>query len=161
MNPCPCGYRGDERVPCLCAPRHVDRYRRRISGPLIDRIDLRLELARPTARELTDRSPPRRTKETAVEAVLRARELQAARRQKTLNARLEGVELERHAPLPQGARSLLERAVDQRALSARALTSVRRLARTLADLDGVGRVAERHVAAALALRAPLFELAHL
>lgn len=160
MNPCPCGYRGDERVVCHCAPQHVDRYRRRISGPLLDRIDLRLELARPTARQLTEPvAPGEAGQDTALERVRRARDLQSARCQSGLNARLAGEELERHAPLPAAARGLLERAVDQRALSARALTSIRRVARTLADVEGTGRLAERHVAGALSLRAPLFEMA--
>jgi len=158
MNPCPCGYRGHPRVACLCPPRSVQRYRRRISGPLLDRVELRLEIAPPSLEEL---APPVGAPLTGpsgrelARAVERARERSRARGQSGPNASLDTEGLECHVALDGDARSLLVRAVDRRALSARAVQALRRVARTLADLDDGGPVKAAHLAQALALRAPL------
>ncbi len=161
MNPCPCGHRGDERVPCRCPPTRVEAYRRRVSGPLLDRIDLRLELRPPSLDEL---SPARNARapvaagprgEQLRAAVTSARARMAARQGDRPNALLEVDDLDRWVPLAGRTRAFVERAVDVRGLSARAVQSLRRVARTLADLDGAKRVEQDHCARALALRAPL------
>ena len=155
MNPCPCGYRGHAVRACRCSPREVWRYQRRISGPLVDRIELRVELPAPAVGELT-RKPAAGDREAVLRpavahAVARRRQRQGGRP----NARLDAEDLDRHAPLDRTMSSLLERAAHRRVLSARAVQSLRRVARTLADLADADRVAERHLAEALALRAPL------
>ncbi len=157
MNPCPCGHRGDPRVPCTCAPFAVRRYRARISGPLLDRIDLRVPLdATPPSALVEAPPPPPEQRGEAVRArVALARERQRERGQSGPNSLLSGDELDRWAPLTPAARRLLELAVDRRALSARALQSLRRVARTTADLAGSEAIEDTHVSAALALREAL------
>lgn len=160
MNPCPCGYRGHPRVPCKCPPTAVDRYRRRISGPLIDRIDLVVEVAATDADELLRKPTERRLDPTTTEdsvarrvrgAVERARARQSEKR----NADLDADELDLHAALDERARKLLTDAATRRSLSARAVQSLRRVARTCADLADEDRVGSAHVAQALALRATI------
>jgi magnesium chelatase family protein len=155
MNPCPCGYRGHPVLACRCPPGEVHRYRRRISGPLLDRVDLRLELPAPAVGEL-GKAPE--GAERGVELVARvalARERAYARQGPRANAVLDAEELDRVVPLERRAQALLERATATFALSARAVQSLRRVARTLADLDEVEVADERQLKGALALRAPL------
>ena len=156
-NPCPCGYRGHGRVPCRCSQAEVHRYRRRISGPLLDRIDLRIELVPPSLDELSSSADPAPPPATGPAARVRsARERMRARQGEVENAELDTQGLDEHAPLSDGIRTLLTRAGEHRELSARAVQSLRRVARTLADLQGREEVTRDHVAEALALRAPLF-----
>jgi magnesium chelatase family protein len=160
MNPCPCGYRGHPRVPCKCPPTFVERYRRRISGPLLDRIDLVVEVVATGADELLDvgrsRTPDPTTREPELvrrvtAAVERAHARQGGRR----NAAMTSDDLDRHGALDADSARLLANAAGRRALSARAVQSLRRVARTCADLDGAESVHSHHVAQALALRASL------
>lgn len=160
MNPCPCGYRGHPRVPCKCPPTAVERYRRRISGPLLDRIDLVVEVAATEADELLRRPSERRvdpasTADSIAARVRSAVERAAARQAGKRNADLGADELDAHAALDDRARKLLTDAATRRSLSARAVQSLRRVARTCADLAGEERVGSAHVAQALALRAPI------
>jgi magnesium chelatase family protein len=152
-NPCPCGYLGDgER--CGCREADLARHRRRLSGPLLDRIDLLAHLTRPTRRELS--GAPMTDSEHAREQVVCARERQTARLRGeavSVNAHLDTRMLRRHLALSEGGERLLSGLQDQRALSARGLHRLLRVARTAADLDGSRRTCERHVATALALRA--------
>ncbi len=143
MNPCPCGYRGHPRLSCPCSPREVQRYRSRLSGPFLDRIDLRVELAVPDLEELYGEAPAGREAAELAERVSRAQACAAAR-SGSVPCRLT-------APM----RRLLEEASAHRDLSARGLESLRRVARTLADLDGDERVGVDHLARALALRQPV------
>jgi magnesium chelatase family protein len=157
MNPCPCGWLGHPRVACHCPPTVVQRYRRRISGPLLDRIELRVELMPPTLEELSpSRASPASetgTEETLRSRVLAVRERARARQQAGTNAELAPSELDRLVPLRGHVRELLERASVQGPFSARAIQALRRVARTLADLDAREEVAAEHMARALALRA--------
>ncbi|MEZ6013890.1 MAG: YifB family Mg chelatase-like AAA ATPase [Planctomycetota bacterium] len=157
MNPCPCGHQGDPRVACVCPPFAVRRYRGRISGPMLDRIDLRvcLEAAPPGDLVAAPPPPPERSGLAVAARVAAARRAQRARGQAGANAALSGDELDRLAPMERGALRLLELAVDRRALSSRALQAVRRVARTVADLAGDERLDEAHVSQALGLRAAL------
>lgn len=161
MNPCPCGYQGHPRRPCRCAPSAVARYRQRISGPLLDRIDLRLELTPPGLEELLEEpAAARGTAAGEAPEAPRYRAVRSARtamleRQGKVNARLETRELDRHVPLTGERRELLLQAAERRSLSARALQSLRRVARTLADLDAAEDVARKHLAEALTLRLEL------
>jgi len=160
MNPCPCGYLGHPRRSCRCSPGAIQRYRGRISGPLLDRIDLRLELTPPKAEELfgpvdaEDDSPQHHPERLRYVAVRGAREAALAR-QDHPNARLTTLELDRYVPLDAPMRGILVQAAERRNLSARALQSLRRVARTLADLDDADNVTRTHLAEALTLRLEL------
>ncbi len=157
MNPCPCGYHGHPKVPCHCPPSALQRYRQRVSGPLLDRFDLRLELVPPELEALVPKQvlPVRTEQEQAEELVRRARECQRARQGNLLNAQLDARALDELVALDAAAQSLIERAIRRMALSARAEQALRRVARTLADLERAGSVTSAHLARALALRAAL------
>lgn len=157
MNPCPCGHLGDPRVSCTCPPFAVRRYRARISGPLLDRVDLRVPLEAAPSVALVEGPPPapEGTGRAIAARVAAARALQRARGQGMVNAQLGSDALDALAPLTPGARRLLEAAVEQRALSARGVQALRRIARTVADLAEVQDVDERHLSQALGLRAGL------
>ena len=154
-NPCPCGHLGDPRRECRCTPTEVRRYRARLSGPLLDRIDIQLEVPAVPYRDLARHGEGERS--VAVrERVLAARARQAERLAgsgRRANAALTPAEIRRWcAPDAEGER-LLELAVARLVLSARALHRILRVARTIADLDGAGSLAARHVAEAIAYRA--------
>ncbi len=146
-NPCPCGYSRDRLVSCRCGPRGVEKYRRRLSGPLIDRFDLRVRVARLDAEELG--GPPGETSDRVRARVVAARERQLRRGR--LNRLLSRSELDAVEWEPAGLR-LLERAVSSQALTARGWDRVRRVAMTIADLDGADTIAEGHAAESLVYR---------
>lgn len=150
MNPCPCGLLGSVE-PCRCSDAARQRYLRRLSGPLLDRIDLRVHVERPSTGELMGE----RTGESSSavrERVLRGR-ARAIERGVASNALLSSERLAELAPLVPAARDLLRAALRDGRLSARGLARVRLVARTLADLDDGDALNEVHVAEALALRA--------
>jgi magnesium chelatase family protein len=151
-NPCPCG----EGAPgaCVCDDRARLRYVRRFSGPLLDRFDLRVAVARPDVGDMLGASPGESS--AAVAARVVAVRAVSMARSGGLNAALDGDALDRFAPLDAAALALLRARMESGRLSGRGYHRVRRVARTIADLDGVsGAVGEEHVAAALALRAEL------
>jgi magnesium chelatase family protein len=151
-NPCPCGYLGDTER-CLCREADLARHRRKLSGPLLDRIDLMAHLARPTRQAL--RHPPEIDSARARAQILCARERQAARlrgERVCANAHLDARLLKRHLALSSDGERLLSQLQDHQALSARGLHRLLRVARTAADLDGSARTGKRHISAALALR---------
>jgi magnesium chelatase family protein len=150
MNPCPCGYAGDPRQACRCSPTEVRRYQQRISGPLLDRIDLVVPVVRSAGGTAVSPGEP--------SAVVRGRVAAAMERQLAragaLNGRLDGPRLREGARLGAAARALLEAAVERFGLSARATDSVLRVARTLADLAASADLEPAHVAEAISLRRP-------
>ena len=159
MNPCGCGHRGDPRRDCRCTPAELLRYRRRLSGPLLDRIDLRVELRsvseaeiaaheRGSAREAVPSGPQ------SVQQVSRARELQRARSGK-LNAHLAAGELRAAAAITAEARRVFEAARTALGLSLRGYHRSLRVARTLADLADAGQIGAAHAAEAIQLRRAL------
>ncbi|GAA5524271.1 competence protein ComM [Microbulbifer aestuariivivens] len=148
MNPCPCGYLGESR--CRCTPDQIDRYRNKLSGPLLDRIDMQVEVAAMNAAELQD-APAGEPSETVRRRVLAARERQLAR-QGMVNAQLAGGALEQHCALGQQERAMLRASVEQLGLSARSYHRVLRVARTLADLAQLEHIGTAQVAEALAYR---------
>ena len=152
-NPCPCGRRGSP-LPCVCADSSVIRYRSRLSGPLLDRVDLHVDLEPLTATELLD-LPAGEDSATVRQRVVEARGRQRARGQQRLNGRLRPGEIEEAAAPTTAARALLRDAMDRHHLTARSATRLLRVARTIADLAADGRVEEHHVAGALCWRASL------
>jgi magnesium chelatase family protein len=155
MNPCRCGLGGPGRGACGRAPRCQTDYQGRISGPLMDRIDLQVEVPPVTAADLALPPPAEGTAEAAAR-VAQARRMQAERARggegAALNAQAEGDWLEKIANLDEPARTLLARAADAGGLTARGWTRTLRLARTIADLEGSGPVRRVHVAEALIYR---------
>lgn len=150
MNPCPCGQGGPPGA-CRCSPHAQARYARRLSGPLLDRFDLRIPLGRPDVAELMGGAPGEGS-EVAAARVLRARAL-ARERGVAANAELPANRLDEVAPLTAAAKRLLEHQLRCGRLSARGLHRVRRVALTLADLGGgAARMDEEHVCGALELR---------
>jgi magnesium chelatase family protein len=153
MNPCPCGYLGDPRGTCHCSPDVIQRYRSRISGPLLDRLDLQIEVPRVPAAdmEIEGRTAPRIDSGSVAPAIRRAREMQL-RRQGTCNARLRPADLMRCCSIDRHAAALIERVVEQLGLSARGYHRILRLARTIADLASQDGLSATHVAEAISLR---------
>jgi magnesium chelatase family protein len=150
MNPCRCGVGGAGRGACGKAPRCQTQYQGRISGPLMDRIDLQVEVGAVTAADLSLPPPAEGTAQVAAR-VAAAREIQAER-QEGLNALAEGGVLEKIAAVDDASRALLTRAAEAGGLSARGWARTLRLARTIADLEGSEAVRRAHVAEALIYR---------
>jgi magnesium chelatase family protein len=150
MNPCPCGYRGDGTDRCKCTPWRLEQYGGRISGPLLDRFDLQIDVPRVSFDDIAE--PASCSESTGIRAlVTRARERQIERGGR-LNARLDARALWRVVTLGHAERALLRRAADRFRLSARSTLRVLKVARTIADLAARDGVATEHVAEALQLR---------
>ncbi len=158
MNPCPCGHLGDVSHPCMCTLQDIRRYRRHMSGPLLDRIDLFVDVPRLAPEELMDAPPGEPT------AAVRARILEARERQwkraapggATSNARLSPQGMRAVCHLGLEASQLLRRAITRFALSGRGHARVLRVARTIADLEGSEAIAAQHLAEALRYRSASF-----
>lgn len=154
MNPCPCGYFTDPRKPCKCSAPQIDRYLARISGPLLERIDIHVEVPAVPLNALRDAQPG--TDSAALRARVNA--AMAAQRQRfgadttTTNGRMTSRQLRKFAVLDADGERMLRQAVTELGLSARAHDKVLRVARTIADLDGVDAVAAQHVAEAIQYR---------
>lgn len=154
MNPCPCGYRGDKSADCRCDDAAVQKYLAKLSGPLLDRIDLHVTVSRVSFGELVQRAPAE-TSATIRARVEAARERQAIRLRGTglaTNAAISAADVRRLCPLDADTLALLESAVTRGTLSARAFDRVARVARTIADLAGAETIAREHVAEALLYR---------
>jgi magnesium chelatase family protein len=152
MNPCPCGYAGDRDGRCHCTPDAIARYRGRISGPLLDRIDIVSNVPRIPLAELDAQRGTRDEDSATVRArVVAARDIAMQRAGKP-NALLATREIERDCVLGDTERALLEHAMEKLALSARAWHRVLRVARTIADLAGSERIAREHLAEAVQYR---------
>jgi magnesium chelatase family protein len=153
MNPCPCGYAGDPRGRCRCTAEQVTRYRNRISGPLVDRIDIHVELpALPVEHLVNDTQERPESSAHVARRVAAARQIQM-KRQGKLNARLTPPEISRHCGLTRDSRVLLGIAISRLGLSARGYHRVLKLARTCADLRGAEEISRSDVAEAVTLRA--------
>lgn len=151
MNPCPCGWAGDPSGRCLCSADMVRRYRARISGPLLERIDLHVEVPRLPPALLRPDGEPGESSARVRERVLAARARQQARGAQ-LNARLDRAATDASCRLSVHDTGMLERAVDALQLSARSLHRILRVARTIADLDGSDAIATQHLTEAISYR---------
>jgi magnesium chelatase family protein len=152
-NPCPCGYAG-ERERCQCSEADLARHRRRLSGPLLDRIDLLVCMERPAINHLSGR--PATSSSYAREQVIEARERQAVRLRDDgilVNAQMDARMLRRHVKLDERGEKMLARSQERRLLSARGQHRALRVARTIADLDHSKRVSIDHLSQAFSLRA--------
>jgi magnesium chelatase family protein len=155
MNPCPCGYFGDPTHECRCGPPVIERYRSRVSGPLLDRIDIHLEVPAVPYRELAAEhaEEPSTAVRARVEAArLRQRERFAAQPGVHANAHMSARDLRQHCRVSTPVETLLRAAVARLGLSARAFHRVLKIARTIADLAGADELAPRHVAEAIQYR---------
>lgn len=151
MNPCPCGYDGDTQTPCQCNAEQVRRYKQRLSGPLLDRLDILINLPRLPARLLSHKNGESETSDQVRQRVERVRAI-AHNRSGTCNAQLSEAQISRFCALTTADRQLLEKAIDELGLSARAYHRVLRVSRTLADLEGNNAIGSNHLAEALAYR---------
>ena len=154
MNPCPCGYSGDPEHACSCSPSSISRYRRRISGPLLDRFDIFVDVPRVEYEKLVT-PPSSENSETVRERISRSIDIQRKRFAKTglnSNSDMGPVEVWDHCAVEDSAQSLLQMAMKQLTLSARGLHRVLKVARTIADLAGSPAILTPHVAEALQYR---------
>ena len=154
MNPCPCGYLGDPRHRCTCTPPEVAKYRARVSGPLMDRIDLHVEVPAVAFRDLATPSGGEPSSVVRGRAQAAA-DIQAARLGPggaRFNGRMDAAQVRAHCGVPDDASRLLEAAMERLGLSARALDKVLKVARTIADLDGSDGIRTVHVSEAVQYR---------
>jgi len=151
MNPCPCGFAGHPRIACTDTPQQINNYRKKLSGPLLDRFDLHVEVAYQAGAVLLDASNCSESSEAIFQRVQLAHDRQKFRQSK-LNSALSPSELTRICALTSSTQLMLENAMDRLALSARGAHRIIRVARTLADLEGKPGIAEHHLGEALAYR---------
>jgi magnesium chelatase family protein len=155
MNPCPCGYYGDPKRECRCSPGQVERYRQKISGPLLDRIDLHVEAPSVEYKELSD-NVPAESSGIIRERIVNAREIQTRRfaksRKVTCNARMSHAQLKEHCRLDDRGNELLKNAMTDLNFSARAYDRILKVARTIADLASHPVISPDHLLEALSYR---------
>ncbi len=156
MNPCPCGFMGDTTKPCTCQPFAIERYRSRLSGPLLDRMDIFIHVPRVTVDDIAQKS----VSNGLTSAELRTRVIDARNRQlerlagtgKTSNAEMSNKEIEQFCALSSEVTEVLQKAVQRLDLSTRAYYRTLKLARTIADLEGVENISQAHITEALSYR---------
>lgn len=151
MNPCPCGMSGDDSGRCNCSAEQIQRYRNRVSGPLLDRIDIQVEVLRPRTSILSTPAEPVEKSEKVRDRVIDARQIQSRRAGKP-NALLSNNELGRYCQIDGETLQLLEHAAEQLYLSPRACHRILKVSRTIADLDHADDISSGHLAEAIAFR---------
>ena len=153
MNPCPCGFYGATQRQCRCSSIQINRYRAKISGPLLDRIDIHLEVSAISEEELMNK-PNGEPSGNIRQRVENAREIQQQRFGNgiTTNANMRPEQLQEHCQLEGTGRALLKTAINNLDLSARAYDRILRLARTIADLDGEADILGHHIGEAVQYR---------
>lgn len=152
MNPCPCGYLGDSSGRCHCTPDQIQRYRARVSGPLLDRIDLHIEVPRMNHEQLRGNGQGAEESSAIIRERVAAARGRALERQGKSNAKLSVPEMKAHCALDDAGYRLLESALNRLGLSHRAYHRVLKVARTIADLAGSEAIATEHVSEALGYR---------
>jgi magnesium chelatase family protein len=155
LNPCPCGYLGDVKHNCTCTAGQIRRYESRLSGPLLDRIDMHLEVPAVPFQEMTDDrlgEPSSAIKKRVDQARAVQKERYQRRRKINCNGQMSAKDIKKHCKLDQGSKNMLEAAIERLGLSARAYHRILKLARTIADLDGSFDIKSPHVAEAVQYR---------
>lgn len=154
-NPCPCGYYGDEKRECNCTPLQIQRYTAKVSGPLLDRIDLHLEVGAVPFKEIHDERQGESSAEIKkrVDASRKVQEERYQKNKKTYcNAQMGPGDIEQYCKLDDPSMRLLERSVEQLGLSARGYHRILKIARTIADMAGSEQLEFSHVAEAVQYR---------
>ena len=151
MNPCPCGMSGDDSGRCYCSAEQIQRYRNRVSGPLLDRIDIQIEVIRPKNSILSTPTDNIENSTTVRKRVIESREIQIARAGK-YNAMMSNGDLKQFCLIKSDTLQLLEQATEKLYLSPRACHRILKVSRTIADLDGVTDINSEHVAEAISFR---------
>lgn len=154
MNPCPCGFFTDPQKECTCTPLQIQRYRSKVSGPLLDRIDIQVEVPTLRYQELASKDAGEPSAEIRLR-VNAARAIQLRRfdkRQIHSNAQMGARDLKRHCAVDDNAETLLEHAINKLGLSARAYSRVLKVSRTIADLAGSENIESAHIAEAIQYR---------
>jgi len=155
MNPCPCGYYNHPEKPCTCNPGHIKRYMNKISGPLLDRIDIHIEVVPVSYDELSTGRQAEKSEQIR-ERVTRAREIQAERFKDHsdihYNAQMSGKMIRQYCQIDPAGKNLLKKAMENRGLSARAYDRILKVARTIADLEASEPVRAHHLAEAIQYR---------
>ncbi len=151
MNPCPCGLSGDDSGRCNCSAEQIQRYRNRVSGPLLDRIDIQVEVLRPKTSILSIPGDKPETSKEVRDRVIESRQIQHQRAGKP-NALLTNSDLARFCHIEGETLKLLEHAAEQLYLSPRACHRILKVSRTIADLDQAENIRTGHVAEAIAYR---------
>lgn len=150
QNPCPCGYLGDPKKACICSPTQIMRYQKRVSGPLLDRIDIHVEVPRLGFDKLSDEKVAE-SSELVRARVAKARSIQQ-KRFKHANAEMSAKEIKVHCALDEETKNLLKAAINQYNLSARQYTRILKTSRTIADLSGSEKIKAEHIGEALQYR---------
>ncbi len=154
MNPCPCGYLTDSRHECGCTPRQIQQYRSKISGPLLDRIDIHMEIPAVPVKDLQNRSEAE-SSESMLKRILAARKIQTYRFKRSkiyCNAQMGNRHIRNHCSIDDKSRHILEMAVEKLGLSARAYNRILKIARTIADLAGEKNIQVDHISEAVQYR---------
>ncbi len=154
MNPCKCGFSGDPLHQCLCTPHQIQTYRSRVSGPLMDRIDIHIEVPAIKFREIADDTPAEASSSIR-ERVTRARSIQQERFRSDgifANAHMKPRHIRKYCRIDAGSQRLMEAAMNRLGLSARAYNRVLKVARTIADIEGSGPIAAEHISEAIQYR---------
>jgi magnesium chelatase family protein len=154
MNPCPCGYIGDDKHQCTCTPGQIHRYRTKVSGPLLDRIDIHMEVPSVHYRELTSRHDGESSKEIR-QRVVKAREIQLGRFKRDrvyCNGQMKTRHIKKYCFMTKEAHGILEVAMQKLGLSARAYSRILKVSRTIADLDAADEIKPHHVSEAIQYR---------
>jgi len=155
LNPCPCGFMTDKEKQCICSPAAIERYRSKLSGPILDRIDIFLDVPRVPVKDFDTSKQKLTTSEELLARVESARSIQIARfigTKKTYNAEMTNKDIEKFCNLGKEEDIFLKNATERLDLSTRAYFRLLRLARTIADLDGAADIQLTHLAEALSYR---------
>jgi magnesium chelatase family protein len=155
MNPCPCGFWGDPRHQCTCTPGQIHRYRHKVSGPLLDRIDIHIEVPAVPYKDLANEYSGERSEEIR-KRVVNARDIQTGRfehdRKVYANGQMKTRHIKKYCKVNAEAQTLLDSAMQKLGLSARAYTRILKVSRTIADLDASEDIQSHHISEAIQYR---------
>ena len=155
MNPCPCGYLGDKKIDCKCSEFQINRYRNKLSGPLLDRIDIHIEVARLDSDELLEQETEAESSSEVRQRVAKARKIQLSRYEGEgifTNSELNPKLIKKYCKITPDVKKMLENALKMFNLSARGYDRILKISRTIADLDGAEDSVVSHLAQALQFR---------